>query len=228
MQNELQIWQLVMEASWLVKGVMAILLGASIASWMVIFRKRHALAKAEKESNVFEEKFWSGTDLTQLHESIADNERKSSGMERIFDAGFAEFLRMRQQSRMSPNAMVEGAQRAMRIALTRETESLEHHLNFLATVGSTSPYVGLFGTVWGIMTSFHQLANVNQATIAMVAPGISEALVATAMGLFAAIPAVIGYNRYSNQVDRLEVRYDNFKEEFSSILQRQAHALSES
>jgi biopolymer transport protein TolQ len=133
---------------------------------------------------------------------------------------------MRQQGRMGPNAMVEGAQRSMRIALTRETEDLEHHLNFLATVGSTSPYVGLFGTVWGIMTSFQQLANVNQATIAMVAPGISEALVATAMGLFAAIPAVIAYNRYSNQVERLEVRYDNFKEEFSSILQRQAHQLS--
>jgi biopolymer transport protein TolQ len=227
MQNELQIWQLVMEASWMVKGVMAILLAASVASWMVIFRKRHMLSKAEKDSNVFEELFWSGTDLTQLHESITDSERKTSGMEKIFDAGFAEFLRMRQQSRMGPNAMVEGAQRAMRIALTRETEGLEHHLNFLATVGSTSPYVGLFGTVWGIMTSFHQLANVNQATSAMVAPGISEALVATAMGLFAAIPAVIGYNRYSNQVERLEVRYDNFKEEFSSILQRQAHAMSE-
>jgi len=226
MQNELQIWQLVMEASWLVKGVMALLLAASVASWMVIFRKRQILAKAGKAADAFEERFWSGTDLTQLHEGITGAHRITSGMERIFDAGFAEFLRMREQSRMSPNAMVEGSQRAMRIALTRETEDLEHHLNFLATVGSTSPYVGLFGTVWGIMTSFHQLANVNQATIAMVAPGISEALVATAMGLFAAIPAVIGYNRFSYQVDRLEVRYDNFKEEFSSILQRQAHALS--
>ena len=227
MQNELQIWQLVMEASLLVQGVMALLLAASVASWMVIFRKRRILAKAQKAADAFEERFWSGTDLTQLHEGITGAHRITSGMERIFDAGFAEFLRMRDQGRMSPNAMVEGSQRAMRIALTRETEMLEHHLNFLATVGSTSPYVGLFGTVWGIMTSFHQLANVNQATIAMVAPGISEALVATAMGLFAAIPAVIGYNRFSNQVDRLEVRYDNFKEEFSSILQRQAHALSE-
>jgi biopolymer transport protein TolQ len=226
MQNELQIWQLVMEASLLVQGVMAILLAASVASWMVIFRKRRILAKAEKAANAFEERFWSGTDLTQLHEGITGAHRITSGMERIFDAGFAEFLRMRDQGRIGPSAMVEGSQRAMRIALTRETEDLEHHLNFLATVGSTSPYVGLFGTVWGIMTSFHQLANVNQATIAMVAPGISEALVATAMGLFAAIPAVIGYNRFSNQVDRLEVRYDNFKEEFSSILQRQAHALS--
>jgi biopolymer transport protein TolQ len=227
MQNELQIWQLVLEASWLVQGVMAILLVASVASWVIIFRKRQILAKAEKEAVVFEERFWSGTDLNQLHENITGAHRHTSGMERIFDSGFAEFLRMRQQGRMSPDAMVEGAQRSMRIALTRETEVLEHHLNFLATVGSTSPYIGLFGTVWGIMTSFHQLANVNQATIAMVAPGISEALIATAMGLFAAIPAVIGYNRFLNQVNRLEVRYDNFKEEFSSILQRQAHKLSE-
>jgi biopolymer transport protein TolQ len=227
MENELQIWQLVMQASWLVKGVMGLLLLASIASWVVIFRKRQVLSRAEKDANAFEEKFWSGTDLTKLHDGITASHRLTSGMERIFDSGFSEFMRMRQQSRMSPAAMLEGAQRAMRIALTRETEDLEQHLNFLATVGSTSPYVGLFGTVWGIMTSFHQLANVNQATIAMVAPGISEALVATAMGLFAAIPAVIGYNRYSNQVDRLEVRYDNFKEEFSSILQRQAHALAQ-
>ena len=227
MSNDLQIWQLVLDASWLVKGVMAILLAASIASWVIIFKKRQVLAQAEKAADAFEERFWSGTDMVKLHEGIASAHRLTSGMERIFDAGFAEFSRMRQQGRMTPNAMVEGAQRAMRIALTRETEELENHLNFLATVGSTSPYVGLFGTVWGIMTSFHQLANVNQATIAMVAPGISEALVATAMGLFAAIPAVIGYNRFSNQVERLEVRYDNFKEEFSSILQRHAHALSQ-
>ncbi|HLF32160.1 MAG TPA: protein TolQ [Xanthomonadales bacterium] len=226
MTNDLQIWQLILEASWLVKGVMAILLAASVASWMIIFNKRQIIGKAEKAADVFEERFWSGIDLNNLHENISSAHRLTSGMERIFDAGFAEFSRMRQQSRMAPTEMVEGAQRAMRIALTRETEELEHHLNFLATVGSTSPYVGLFGTVWGIMTSFHQLANVNQATIAMVAPGISEALVATAMGLFAAIPAVIGYNRFSNKVERLEVRYDNFKEEFSSILQRQAHALS--
>ena len=227
MSNDLQIWQLVMDASWLVKGVMLILLAASVASWMIIFRKRQVLAAAEQEAETFEEKFWSGTDLTAMHEGISSSHRSTRGMEKVFDSGFSEFLRMRQQGRMGPNAMVEGAQRAMRIALTRETEDLEHHLNFLATVGSTSPYVGLFGTVWGIMTSFHQLANVNQATIAMVAPGISEALVATAMGLFAAIPAVIAYNRFSNQVERLESRYDNFKEEFSSILQRQAHLLKE-
>ena len=227
MQNELQILDLIMQASWLVKGVMLLLLLASVASWVIIFRKRQVLNRAEKEADTFEEKFWSGTDLTALYEGITSGHRKTDGMERIFESGFAEFLRMRQQGRMGPNAMVEGAQRAMRIALTRETEELEFRLNFLATVGSTSPYIGLFGTVWGIMTSFHQLANVNQATIAMVAPGISEALIATAMGLFAAIPAVIAFNRFSNQVERLEVRYDNFKEEFSSILQRQAHLLAE-
>ena len=227
MSNDLQIWQLVMDASWLVKGVMLLLLAASVTSWMMIFRKRQVLSEAEREAETFEEKFWSGTDLTAMYDGISSSHRTTKGMEKVFDSGFSEFLRMREQGRIGPNAMVEGAQRAMRIALTRETEELEHHLNFLATVGSTSPYVGLFGTVWGIMTSFHQLANVNQATIAMVAPGISEALVATAMGLFAAIPAVIAYNRFSNQVERLESRYDNFKEEFSSILQRQAHLLAE-
>jgi len=227
MGNDLQVWQLIMQAGWLVKGVMLLLLAASVASWMIIFRKRQVLGEAEKEAETFEEKFWSGADLTALHEGIETTHRTTRGMEKVFDSGFSEFMRMRQQARIGPNAMVEGAQRAMRIALTRETEELEHHLNFLATVGSTSPYIGLFGTVWGIMTSFHQLANVNQATIAMVAPGISEALIATAMGLFAAIPAVIAYNRFSNQVERLESRYDNFKEEFSSILQRQAHLLSQ-
>lgn len=225
--TNLQVWDLILQASWLVQGVMALLLVASVASWMIIFRKRQALNRAIKEADSFEEKFWSGTDLTQLHEKISNSHRNVSGMERIFDIGFKEFTRMREQSRMSTAAMVDGAQRAMRITLTRETEDLEHHLAFLATVGSTSPYIGLFGTVWGIMTSFHALANVNQATIAMVAPGISEALIATAMGLFAAIPAVIGYNRFSNQVERLEVRYDNFKEEFSSILEREAHRMAQ-
>jgi biopolymer transport protein TolQ len=227
MANELQVWELIMAASWLVKLVMLLLLVASVASWVIIFRKRQVIGAAVKEAENFEEKFWSGADLTAMHESIATTHRNTRGMEKVFESGFSEFLRMRQQGRMGPNAMVEGAQRSMRIALTRETEELEQHLNFLATVGSTSPYVGLFGTVWGIMTSFHQLANVNQATIAMVAPGISEALIATAMGLFAAIPAVIAYNRFSNQVERLEVRYDNFKEEFSSILQRQAHLVKQ-
>ena len=227
MQNDLQVWQLIMDASWMVKMVMAVLLAASVSSWMIIFRKRQMLAAAEKGAEAFEEKFWSGTDLTHLYDSISRN-NTGDGLEQIFESGFKEFTRMREQGRMTPGVLVEAAQRGMRIALVRETDRLEHHLSYLATVGSTSPYIGLFGTVWGIMTSFHQLANVNQATIAMVAPGISEALIATAMGLFAAIPAVIAYNRYSNQVERLETRYDNFTEEFSSILQRQAHALVES
>mgnify|MGYP001827217493 CR=1 FL=1 len=226
MQNDLQIWQLIWDASWMVKMVMLILLVASVSSWMIIFRKRQMLAAAEKGADDFEERFWSGTDLTRLVEKISRENGGNSGMERVFEAGFREFSRARDQGRMTPGVLVEAAQRAMRIALARETDRLEHHLSYLATVGSTSPYIGLFGTVWGIMTSFHQLANVNQATIAMVAPGISEALIATAMGLFAAIPAVIAYNRYSNQVERLEMRYDNFTEEFSSILQRQAHALA--
>ena len=222
MSNDLQVWQLILDASWMVKFVMLILLAASVASWMIIFRMRTLLKSAEKEANGFEERFWSGTDLVSLYREI--DEAQAIGMSKLFEAGFSEFARLREQGRMSPERLVEGAERAMRVALTRESDRLEHRLSFLATVGSTSPYIGLFGTVWGIMTSFHALANVNQATIAMVAPGISEALIATAMGLFAAIPAVIAYNKYSNQVERLEVRWDNFKDEFSSILSRQAHS----
>jgi biopolymer transport protein TolQ len=225
MQNDLQVWELILNASWMVKGVMLVLLAASLSSWMIIFRKRMALASAEKGADNFEEQFWSGTDLNKLYDVCSLNEN-AQGLEQIFESGFTEFNRMSEQGRVTPDMLVEAAQRGMRIALVRETDRLENHLSYLATVGSTSPYIGLFGTVWGIMTSFHQLANVNQATIAMVAPGISEALIATAMGLFAAIPAVIAYNRYSNQVERLEMRYDNFTEEFSSILQRQAHALT--
>jgi biopolymer transport protein TolQ len=226
MQTDLQIWQLILSASWMVKFVMLILLVASVASWMIIFRKRQVLREATRGADRFEQRFWSGTDLAALNDELGGGEKESSGMAQLFLSGFSEFSRMHAQGRLSPDRLVEGAERAMRVTLTRETDRLEHHLSFLATVGSTSPYIGLFGTVWGIMTSFHALANVNQATIAMVAPGISEALIATAMGLFAAIPAVIAYNKYSNQVERLELRYDNFKEEFSSILHRQAHSLA--
>ncbi len=222
MSNELHLWELILEASLVVQMVMAILLAASVSSWMIIFRKRTLLRDTEKAADKFEERFWSGTDLTSLYNQITQNQEDQAGMVRLFVAGFSEFNRVREQSKGSPERQVEGAERAMRIALTRETDRLEHRLSFLATIGSTSPYIGLFGTVWGIMTSFQALATVNQATIAMVAPGISEALVATAMGLFAAIPAVIGYNKYSNQVDRMEMRLDNFKEEFSNILNRQA------
>ncbi len=225
MELDLGLWELIRNASLLVKIVMALLLLASVVSWMIIFRKRGQLARAQKMAEVFEEGFWSGTDLNRLYDGISSGQKKAEGLEHLFEAGFREFARMRQQKGITPGAIVEGAQRAMRIALARETDRLEHHLNFLATVGSTSPYVGLFGTVWGIMTSFRGLIGENQATIAAVAPGISEALVATAMGLFAAIPAVIAYNRFSNQVERLETRYDNFKEEFATILQRQAHTL---
>jgi biopolymer transport protein TolQ len=224
LSNDLHLWALIMEASLVVQVVMAILLAASVASWMVIFRKRALLNDSEKAADKFEERFWSGTDLTSLYTQVTHGDQDERGMVRLFTAGFAEFTRLREQGRVSADRLVEGAERAMRVALTRETDFLEHRLSFLATVGSTSPYIGLFGTVWGIMTSFQALANVNQATIAMVAPGISEALIATAMGLFAAIPAVIAYNKYSNQVERLELRLDNFKEEFSSILNRQALA----
>ncbi len=227
MESDLQVWQLILNASWMVKFVMLVLLLASVASWMIIFRKRQILAGAEKSANKFEERFWSGTALNQLYEQVSRKAGDGGGLEQVFSAGFSEFSRLREQGRMSDDRIVEGAERAMRVAMTRESDELEHHLSFLATVGSTSPYIGLFGTVWGIMTSFHALANVNQATIAMVAPGISEALIATAMGLFAAIPAVIAYNKFSNQVERLEMRYENFKEEFSSILNRQAHSARE-
>jgi biopolymer transport protein TolQ len=223
MESDLQVWQLILNASWMVKFVMLVLLLASVTSWMIIFRKRQALNAAEKGANKFEERFWSGVGLNQLHEQLGRKGGEGGGLEQVFTAGFGEFMRLREQGRMSSDRVVEGAERAMRVSMTREADHLEQHLSFLATVGSTSPYIGLFGTVWGIMTSFHALANVNQATIAMVAPGISEALIATAMGLFAAIPAVIAYNKFSNQVERLELRYENFKEEFSSILHRQAH-----
>jgi biopolymer transport protein TolQ len=221
---DLSIVNLVLHASTLVQLVMLLLLGLSVMSWFVIFRKRQIMMAARAAAKQFESRFWSGGDLAQLYKELSARSDRIRGMETIFHAGFKEFARLRQQGGIDPREIVEGVQRAMRVALSRETESLEHHLPFLATVGSTSPYVGLFGTVWGIMNSFHALGNVNQATLAMVAPGISEALIATAMGLFAAIPAVIAYNRYSTETDRLVNRYDNFLQEFSSVLQRQAHS----
>lgn len=221
MSNELSIVELILSASLPVQAVLALLVLASLSSWIIIFRKRSILAKASRSANDFEERFWSGGDLAALFQQVSGDE--GSGLESIFESGFREFARLRQRKKVDPNLLMDGAQRAMRVALNREIDRLEGNLSYLATVGSTSPYVGLFGTVWGIMISFQALATVNQATIAMVAPGISEALIATAMGLFAAIPAVIAYNRFSNQVERLTVRYDTFTDEFSSILQRQAH-----
>jgi len=222
MNSELSILDLVMGASLPVQMVMGLLLGASLASWIIIFRKRQIFRSATRNANQFEERFWSGGDLAALFREISRERSQVSGLESIFEAGFREFARLRQGKRSEASTLLEGAQRAMRVALMREVDRLEHHLSFLATVGSTSPYVGLFGTVWGIMISFNALASVNQATIAMVAPGISEALIATAMGLFAAIPAVIAYNNFSSKLERLEVRYDTFQDEFSTILHRQA------
>jgi len=181
------------------------------------------LRTAAQAADEFENRFWSDGDLAGLYHQVSQDAEDVMGMAGIFHAGFSEFARLRQQSGADPRAVVEGAQRVMRVELSRETEFLETHLSFLATVGSTSPYVGLFGTVWGIMNSFRGLGNAQQATLSMVAPGIAEALIATAMGLFAAIPAVIAYNRYSHDVERLINRYDNFLEEFSTVLQRQAH-----
>lgn len=215
----------VTDADAVVKGVMFILLLASIASWTFIFQRGLFLKHARTAIGAFEDQFWSGIDLGKLYTELSARRVEPTGLENIFLAGFKEFARLRKQSHVSPAMVLEGAQRAMRIARSHELEKLEQHLSFLATVGSTSPYIGLFGTVWGIMTSFHALSGVQQqATIAMVAPGISEALIATAMGLFAAIPAVIAYNRFANDVERLLNHYDTFQEEFSSILYRQAHA----
>ncbi|HEY2346007.1 MAG TPA: protein TolQ [Xanthomonadaceae bacterium] len=218
--NGLDLWRLVMEASLPVKLVMCLLLIGSIASWVIIFLKQGVLHGAAKSADAFEEKFWSGADLTHLYREATERNRVTTGTEAIFEAGFREYSRLRQRKGMDARTQLEGAQRGMRAQLAREVDSLEHNLEFLANVGSISPYVGLFGTVWGIMISFQGLASMKEATIATVAPGISEALVATAMGLFAAIPAVWAYNRFATKVERINVRYEAFAEEFSSILQR--------
>jgi biopolymer transport protein TolQ len=201
---------------------MFMLLAASFWSWTLIIIKLSIFSKARKELSRFERQFWSGVELGELYKRISSKRERIGGLEAIFEAGFREFVHLRKQSGLDSMAVVEGAQRAMRVTLNREQENLETYLSFLATVGSTSPYVGLFGTVWGIMNSFRALGNVHQATIASVAPGIAEALVATAMGLLAAIPAVIAYNRFASDLERIVGRYDNFVEEFSTILQRQA------
>ena len=224
MSTDLTFLHLVLGASHMVQFVMGILLFASIASWTMIISRRVELRKARRAADTFEDRFWSVEDLNPLFNRVTNARYEAHGMEKIFEAGFKEFARLNKQDNIDPDAVMEGAQRAMRVALNKEVENLETHLSFLATVGSTSPYIGLFGTVWGIMNSFRALGNVQQATISMVAPGISEALVATAMGLFAAIPAVIAYNRFSNDVERLINRYDTFLEEFSSILHRHAHS----
>lgn len=223
-QDPLSIWHLVSGASFLVQLVMLILLLASVISWGIIIQLGGYQRRARKFFSVFEAHFWSGVDLTQLYRQGNSASNNIDGAESIFRAGFKEFSRLRQQGSTDPDAIMEGTQRAMRITMTREQEKLESNLPFLASVASVSPYIGLFGTVWGIMNSFRGLASQHQATLASVAPGISEALVATAMGLFAAIPAVLAYNRFATSAESLASSYETFADEFSSILHRQVHA----
>ena len=224
MTADLSVISLLWEASLPVQIVMLLLLGASLASWNIIFTKRRLIRRTKEASDEFEAAFWSGGDLNTLYRSATRAKGGSIGMAGIFEAGFREFNRTLQEGGSSTDKIVEECRRAMRLAQMREVDRLEQSLATLATIGSTSPYVGLFGTVWGIMTAFMQIGAQQTATLAVVAPPIAEALIATAMGLFAAIPAVIAYNRYADKTVRLEYRYDGFTEEFSSILQRHARA----
>ena len=212
---------LVINASLVVQLVMLILLVASVISWTRIFSKRTTLGRARRDANLFEDEFWSGKDLVNIYNRLNEARQDPAGMERIFHAGFKEFARLRNQSGVRSTAILDGTQRVMRVALRREVDELELHLPFLAIVGSTSPYIGLFGTVWGIMNSFRALGNVTQATIAMVAPGIAEALIATAMGLFAAIPAVIAYNHFVARLNLVSGELEGFSSEFIGTLARE-------
>ena len=226
--QDLSFLSLISNASVLVQLVMLLLLGVSLTSWSYIFSKMFAIKKARAQTAEFERNFWSGGNLGELYQIAADNRRagvsKTGALERIFEAGMSEYHKVKAANKASldAGAMLDGARRAMRAAYQREMDHLEAHLSFLASVGSVSPYVGLFGTVWGIMNAFRGLANVQQATLAAVAPGIAEALIATAIGLFAAIPAVLAYNRYTHDIDRLAIHFETFIEEFSNILQRQS------
>ncbi|QJR79822.1 protein TolQ [Alteromonas pelagimontana] len=222
MESDLTFIGLFLQASFVVQLIMLLLLGVSVASWTFIFQRTKALNAAQKQMRTFEDKFWSGADLNRLYQELSARS-DITGIANIFCAGFKEFVRLRKGNTGS-TAIVDGTYRAMRVAMSREVEELESRLPFLATAGSISPYIGLFGTVWGIMNAFIALGEVQQATLAMVAPGIAEALIATAIGLFAAIPAVIAYNRFSHKVEKLENSYGNFMEEFSAILHRQALA----
>jgi biopolymer transport protein TolQ len=224
MTADLTVIGLLMGASLPVKIVMLLLIGASIMSWSIIFTKRRLIRRTKDASDEFEAAFWSGGDMSTLYQSASRTKGGSIGMASIFESGFREFNRALQAGGDRPNKIIEECRRAMRVAHMREVDRLEQNLATLATIGSTSPYVGLFGTVWGIMVAFIQIGSQQTATLAVVAPPIAEALIATAMGLFAAIPAVIAYNRYADKVVRLEYRYDGFTEEFSSILHRHARS----
>jgi biopolymer transport protein TolQ len=221
--QDLDIWTLIAQASVVVKVVMLLLAAVSFMSWMFIFQKWFSIRRANAQTDKFEREFWSGNDLNALYQGAVQHRHSIGSLERIFEAGFREFAKLRSGQRAGDASdIVDGARRAMRATFQREMDFLERHLAFLASTGSVSPYVGLFGTVWGIMHAFRSLANVQQATLAQVAPGIAEALVATAIGLFAAIPAVVAYNRYSHDIERLANRFESFMEEFSNILHRQA------
>jgi biopolymer transport protein TolQ len=224
--TELSLVQLVLDASLLVQLVLVLLLLISIYSWTLILYKSRFLKKAHRIADDFEDRFWKGKDLNALYNHLCSADEEPIGLESIFTSGYMEFVRQRKQPNIPPSILLESSQRAMRVALQREVDELDTHLAALATIGSVSPYIGLFGTVWGIMTSFHALGGLEQVTLAMVAPGISEALIATAMGLFAAIPAVMAYNQYIDKVDHLTTRYETFLEEFAGILQRQAYITS--
>lgn len=226
MAEEMSYVSLVLNASMVVQAVMLILLLASVFSWVFIFERWQVMGRLRRGSENFEERFWSGMDLTQLFRQVNANPDPDSGSEAVFRAGFKEFTRARQQGDPDPDSTLTAIQRAMRVAVNREEDKLDKHLSFLATVGSIAPYIGLFGTVWGIMGSFRGLASTSQATLSTVAPGIAEALIATAMGLFAAIPAVVAYNRYSNASGQLTGTYETFAEEFASILHRQLQLLA--
>lgn len=222
MSSDLSIIHLFLGASLIVKMVMLILLLASVVSWTYIFRKVRELKDANRAATNFEKRFWSGSSLAELHKQVSSRSDSVRGQAHLFNVGFTEFVRLRSKTGKTDPAVLDGTRRVMRVALSRELDKLEVNQQFLASVGSVSPYIGLFGTVWGIMNSFRALGNVNQATLSMVAPGISEALVATAIGLFAAIPAVLAYNRFESDIERLINRYDNFLEEFAVLLQRKS------
>ncbi len=220
MNQDLSILHLVLNASWVVQAVMLLLVVVSIASWAAIFRKLFSLGGVKALNDGFERDFWSGTSLNDLYAAAAQNAKSSGPMERIFASGMREFQKLRERRIADPGTLMDGARRAMRASYQRELDAIESNLSFLASVGSVSPYVGLFGTVWGIMHAFTGLAGLQQVTLATVAPGIAEALVATAIGLFAAIPAVVAYNRFARDIDRVAIRLETFIEEFSNILQR--------
>lgn len=224
MMTDLPFMQLILHASLLVQLVMLLLFCISLYSWALIISKSRLLKKSKKEVVLFEDNFWKGKDLSALYNRITSSNKKPVGLESIFLMGYVEFTRLRKYSNITPSDILEGTERAMQVAFHREMDKLDDGLPVLATIGSVSPYIGLFGTVWGIMNSFHALASVQQVTLAMVAPGISEALIATAMGLFAAIPAVMAYNNYVDEVERLGTRYDTFLDEFIGFLQRQIHS----